>query len=92
MDENCLAYGIEISELDWEKTPASVKKLVEKMGQHIKQSEKRLADLGSIQLGRLRAATIVLGTFKTRIHQNIRASRSFKGNWKCSGKITGEII
>ncbi len=42
MDENCLAYGIEISDLDWEKTPASVKQLVEKMGQHIKQSEKEL--------------------------------------------------
>jgi hypothetical protein len=22
MDKNCLAYGIEISDLDWEKTPA----------------------------------------------------------------------
>jgi hypothetical protein len=49
MDENCLAYGIEISELDWENTPARVKKLVEKMGQHIKQSEKRLADLETKQ-------------------------------------------
>ncbi|MBD2537080.1 hypothetical protein H6G97_50995, partial [Nostoc flagelliforme FACHB-838] len=45
MDENCLAYGIEISDSDWEKTPASIKQLVEKMGQHIKQSEKRLAEL-----------------------------------------------
>jgi len=45
MNENCLAYGIEISELDWEKTPAIVKQLVEKMGQHIKQSEKELSDL-----------------------------------------------
>jgi hypothetical protein len=35
MEENCLAYGIEISDLDWDKTPASVKQLVEKMGQHI---------------------------------------------------------
>lgn len=49
MDENCLAYGIEISESDWEKTPASIKQLVEKMGQHIKQSEKRLADLEAKQ-------------------------------------------
>jgi transposase len=49
MDENCLAYGIEISELDWENTPDSVKKLVENMGQHIKQSEKRLADLETKQ-------------------------------------------
>ncbi|MBD2535938.1 hypothetical protein H6G97_44055, partial [Nostoc flagelliforme FACHB-838] len=45
MNENCLAYGIEISDSDWEKTPASIKQLVEKMGQHIKQSEKRLAEL-----------------------------------------------
>ncbi len=49
MDENCLAYGIEISDSDWEKTPTSVKKLVEKMGQHIKQSEKRLVDLEAKQ-------------------------------------------
>ncbi|QFS51045.1 DUF6444 domain-containing protein [Nostoc sphaeroides] len=45
MDENCLAYGIEISDSDWEKTPANVKQLVEKMGQHIKESDKRFADL-----------------------------------------------
>ncbi|MEJ6486727.1 IS66 family transposase [Nostoc punctiforme UO1] len=49
MDENCLAYGIEISESDWKKTPAKVKQLVEKMGQHIKESEKRLADLETKQ-------------------------------------------
>lgn len=45
MDENCLAYGIEISDSDWEKTPPSVKQLVEKMGQCIKESEKRLSEL-----------------------------------------------
>lgn len=45
MDVNRLAYGIEIPREDWESTPASVKQLVEKMGQHIKESEKRLADL-----------------------------------------------
>ncbi|BAZ03191.1 transposase IS66 (plasmid) [Tolypothrix tenuis PCC 7101] len=45
MDENCLAYGIEISDSDWEKTPASVKQLVEKMEQYIKESDKRFADL-----------------------------------------------
>lgn len=45
MDENCLIYGIEISDSDWEGTPASVRQLVEKMGQHIKQSDKELADL-----------------------------------------------
>jgi hypothetical protein len=44
MDENCLAYGIEISDSDWEKTPANVKELVEKMGQHIKKSEEKLAE------------------------------------------------
>ncbi len=49
MDENCLAYGIEISEQDWEKTPASVKKLVEQMGQRIKQSEKKLVELEAEQ-------------------------------------------
>ncbi|WP_230966998.1 hypothetical protein [Nostoc sp. NZL] len=49
MDENCLTYGIEISESDWEKTPARVKQMVEKMGQHIKESEKRLADLETKQ-------------------------------------------
>jgi transposase len=44
MDENCLTYGIEISDSDWEKTPANVKELVEKMGQHIKKSEELLAE------------------------------------------------
>ncbi len=44
MDENCLAYGIEISDSDWEKTPTNVKQLVDKMRQHIKQSEEKLAE------------------------------------------------
>ena len=44
MDVLCLIYGIEIPNSDWEKTPASVKELVEKLGQRIKQSEKELAD------------------------------------------------
>ena len=44
MKENCLSYGIEISESDWEKTPPRVKQLVEKMEQYIKETEKRLAD------------------------------------------------
>lgn len=43
MDIKCLIYGIEIPNSDWEKTPASVKELVEKLGQLIKQSEKELA-------------------------------------------------
>ncbi|KAB8316714.1 IS66 family transposase [Tolypothrix campylonemoides VB511288] len=49
MNENGLAYGIEISDLDWEKTPASVKQLVERMGLHIKELEKRLGDLEAKQ-------------------------------------------
>ncbi len=49
MEENCLAYGIEISDSDWDKTPARVKQLVEKMGQHIKKSEEKLAELESKQ-------------------------------------------
>lgn len=49
MEENCLAYGIEILESEWEKTPTSVKKLVEQMGQQIKQSEKELAELKAQQ-------------------------------------------
>lgn len=44
MDKNCLTYGIEISDSDWEKTPANVKELVEKMGQHIKKSDELLAE------------------------------------------------
>ncbi|MEH1954633.1 hypothetical protein PQG02_32985 (plasmid) [Nostoc sp. UHCC 0926] len=48
MDENCLIYGIEISDSDWEGTPASVRQVVEKMGQHIKQSDKELADLNQV--------------------------------------------
>lgn len=40
----CLIFGIEIPNSDWEKTPASVKELVEKLGQRINQSEKELAD------------------------------------------------
>jgi len=44
MDIKCLIFGIEIPNSDWEKTPPSVKELVEKMGQRIQQSEKELAD------------------------------------------------
>lgn len=49
MDKNCLTYGIEISDSDWEGTPASVRQLVEKMGQLIKQSNQELADLKAQQ-------------------------------------------
>ncbi|MBW4511506.1 MAG: IS66 family transposase [Scytonematopsis contorta HA4267-MV1] len=44
MDTLCIFYGIEIPNSDWEKTPASVKELVAKLGQLIKQSEKELSD------------------------------------------------
>ncbi len=49
MDKNCLAYGIEIPDSDWEKTPTSVKQLVEKMGHCTKELEKKLADLETKQ-------------------------------------------
>ncbi|WP_373526614.1 IS66 family transposase [Nostoc sp.] len=49
MDKNCLNYGIEISDSDWEGTPASVRQLVEKMGQHIQKSDQELADLKAQQ-------------------------------------------
>gem|GEM_PF-1053370 len=44
IDVKCLIYRIEIPNSDWEKTPTSVKELVEKMGQRIKQSEKELSE------------------------------------------------
>lgn len=44
MDVQCLFFGIEVPNSDWEKTPPSVKELVEKLGQLIKQSEKELAE------------------------------------------------
>ncbi len=44
MDVKCLIFGIEIPNSDWEKTPPSVKELVEKLGQRINTSEKELAD------------------------------------------------
>jgi len=48
MEENSRVYG-EVSESDWEKTPASVKQLVEKMAQVIKESEKRLGEVEARQ-------------------------------------------
>lgn len=44
MDVKCLFFGIEIPNSDWEKTPLSVKELVEKLGQLVRQSEQELAD------------------------------------------------
>jgi transposase len=45
MDENCPAYQQQISQEDWEKTPASVKLLVAQMGQRIEQLEQNYAEL-----------------------------------------------
>jgi transposase len=50
MDVLCLIYGIEIPNSDWKKTPTSIKELVEKLGQLIKQSEKELAEKESQNL------------------------------------------
>jgi transposase len=44
MDVQCLIFGIEIPNSDWEKTPPSVKELVEKLGQRINTKEKELAE------------------------------------------------
>lgn len=48
-NENCPAYMQQISGQDWERTPTSVKKLVEEMAQHIGQLEKKLAELEAQQ-------------------------------------------
>lgn len=45
MDVLCLVYGISIPNSDWDLTPGSVKELVEKLGQRIKQSEQDLANI-----------------------------------------------
>ena len=44
MESNCPAYTHQISPEDWEKTPASVKKLVEEMAVRQGQLEKNLVD------------------------------------------------
>lgn len=49
MDKNSLTYGIEISDYDWEKTPASVKQLVEAMRQDIKELGQKLAQVEAVQ-------------------------------------------
>ena len=66
MDVLCLIYGIEIPNSDWEKTPASVKELVEKLGQLIKQSEKELADKESQNQDLLEKMVLRLFLWKTR--------------------------
>ena len=49
MDEPSLAYVQQISSDDWERTPASVKQLVEEMAQRLGQLEKKLAELQAEQ-------------------------------------------
>jgi transposase len=49
MEEQRLAYLIEISQEDWEKTPASVKKLVEEMAQRIEKLEQQLESVLAVQ-------------------------------------------
>lgn len=45
MNDNCPAYKQQISQQDRERTPTSVKRLVEQMGQRIEQLEKNYAEL-----------------------------------------------
>lgn len=45
MEEDCPAYRQEIAPEDWERTPSSVKTLLEEMGQRLGQLEKELAQL-----------------------------------------------
>lgn len=42
-------YLEQVSQEDWEKTPATVKKLVEEMAQRIEKQEKQLAELSVFQ-------------------------------------------
>jgi len=48
-EEQRPAALIEIPQSDWEKTPASVKKLVEQMAQRIEQLEKQLAEVLAVE-------------------------------------------
>jgi transposase len=49
MEDKRPAYVEQISLVDWEKTPASVQKLVEEMGQQIESLEKQLAEVLTVQ-------------------------------------------
>ncbi len=49
MEEKRPAYVEQIPLVDWEKTPASVQKLVEGMGQQIESLEKQLAEVLTVQ-------------------------------------------
>jgi len=49
MEQQCLAYLQQIPPEDWEKTPASVKKLVEEMVQGVEKLEKQVSELQAVQ-------------------------------------------
>ena len=49
MEEKRPSYVEQIPRVDWEKTPASVQKLVEEMGQQIESLEKQLAEVLTVQ-------------------------------------------
>ncbi len=49
MEKQCIAYLQQIAQEDWEKTPASVKKLVEEMAQRIKKLKQQVAELFAVQ-------------------------------------------
>lgn len=49
MEEQCPAYRQHISQENWEATPASVKVLVEEMGQRIEKLEQQVTQLLSVQ-------------------------------------------
>lgn len=49
MDEHCPGYALQISQEDWERTPASVKQLVKEMQERLGQLEKNLNELQAQQ-------------------------------------------
>ena len=49
MEHKCANQLEQISQEDWEKTPTSVKKLVEEMAQQIEQQEKKIAEVLTAQ-------------------------------------------
>ena len=49
MEQDCPAYRQQIAPEDWERTPSSVKTLLEEMGQRLGQLEKELAQLQDTQ-------------------------------------------
>jgi len=49
MELECVSHLEQIPPEDWGKTPTSVKKLVEEMAQKIKQQEKKLTEVLTVQ-------------------------------------------